>query len=36
MRTGCRRLRTIIPAATIAASVIVTISRVEEGDVFED
>jgi hypothetical protein len=36
MRTGCRRLRTIIPAATIAASIIVTTRRAEEGDVFED
>jgi hypothetical protein len=35
MRTGRKRLRTIIPAATIAASIIVTSSRREEG-VFED
>ncbi len=34
--TGRRRLRTIIPAATIAASIIVTSSRSEEDDVFED
>jgi hypothetical protein len=36
MRTGRKRLRTIIPAATMAASTIVTSSRVEDGDVFDD